>query len=198
MWLVKMVFIVGFCFTILYPLAVMLSRAFMSRADIFDNAVILVPRELTLDNIRYAAQMMNYGPTLWNTLWYALSTTVMQTLSTMMVGYGFARFRFRGSRVLFGLVVFTIILPPQLIMVPLYMHFRFFIFLESPGCSPALPGSICWIPLRRFTCFRWAVWGSKTAFSSICSANFSKMSPKKPKRQRWWTAPAHFGFFSGS
>lgn len=140
MWLVKMVFIVGFCFTILYPLAVMLSRAFMSRADIFDNAVILVPRELTLDNIRYAAQMMNYGPTLWNTLWYALSTTVMQTLSTMMVGYGFARFRFRGSRVLFGLVVFTIILPPQLIMVPLYMHFRFFDIFGIAGLLTGTSG----------------------------------------------------------
>ena len=140
LWLVKMILIIGFCFTILYPLVVMLSRAFMSKSDIFDNAVILIPRELTLDNVRYAMQMMNYWESLGNTLWYALSTTLLQTVSCMMVGYGFARFRFRGGRLLFALVVITIIIPPQLIMVPLYMHFRFFDFFGLFGAITGTAG----------------------------------------------------------
>ena len=140
LWLVKMIFIIGCCFTILYPLVVMLSRAFMSKADIFDNAVILIPRELTLDNVRYAMQMMNYWKSLGNTLWYALSTTLLQTASCLMVGYGFARFRFRGARLLFALVVFTIIIPPQLIMVPLYMHFRYFDFFGLFGAITGTSG----------------------------------------------------------
>ena len=40
----RWILLLGFCFTILYPLVIMLSRAFMGEADLFDNSVILVPR----------------------------------------------------------------------------------------------------------------------------------------------------------
>ncbi len=125
--------LIGSCFTILYPLIVMFSRALMSKDDIFSNAVLLIPASPTLQNIRYAMQTMDYWTSLRHTLWYALSTTVLQTLSCMAAGYGFARFRFRGSRLLFALVAFTIVIPPQLIMVPLYMHFQYFDFFGLFG-----------------------------------------------------------------
>lgn len=46
-----------------------------------------------------------------------------------MVGYGFARFRFAERELLFGILLFTIIVPMQTIIVPLYMKFRYFDFL---------------------------------------------------------------------
>ena len=42
--IVKAVFLLGFCFVILYPILMMVSKAFMERGDIFDNTVILIPR----------------------------------------------------------------------------------------------------------------------------------------------------------
>lgn len=124
--LVRWIFILGFCFTILYPLIVMISRAFMGVSDLFDNSVILIPREPTLDTFERAISLMDYWKALGLTFFLAAGTAVVQTAVCMMVGYGFARFRFRGQKLLFALVVFTIVIPPQLIMVPLYMHFRFF------------------------------------------------------------------------
>ena len=43
-----------------------------------------------------------------------------------MAGYGFARFRFRGKNVLFALLIFTIIVPVQTYMIPLYVEFKNF------------------------------------------------------------------------
>lgn len=124
--LVRWIFILGFCFTILYPLIVMVSRSFMGVNDLFDNSVILIPREPTLDTFNRAISLMDYWKALGLTVFLSVGTAVIQTAVCMMVGYGFARFQFRGQKLLFALVVFTIVIPPQLIMVPLYMHFRFF------------------------------------------------------------------------
>lgn len=124
--LIKAVFIIGFCFVILQPLVVMISKAFMGKADIFDNSVVFVPREFTLFNMEMAMDIMDYWKSLGNTLLLAGGTTLISTFTSMCVGYGLARFQFRGKNLIMGLVIFTIIIPPQLIMVPLYMRFRFF------------------------------------------------------------------------
>ena len=124
--LVKAVFIIGFCFVILQPLVVMISKAFMGKADIFDNSVVLVPREWTLFNMEMAIDIMDYWKSLGNTFLLAGVAALVTTFTSMCVGYGLARFDFRGRNLIMGLVIFTIIIPPQLIMVPLYMRFRFF------------------------------------------------------------------------
>lgn len=124
--LIKAIFIIGFCFVILQPIIVMISKAFMGLDDIFDNSVVFVPREFTLFNVEMAAELMDYWSSLGNTLMYSTITTILSTLSCMCVGYGLARFEFKAKNLIMGLVIFTIIIPPQLIMVPLYMRFRFF------------------------------------------------------------------------
>jgi multiple sugar transport system permease protein len=50
----------------------------------------------------------------------------MQLISCTVIGYGFARFRFKGRGVLFALVILTMIVPPQTLMIPLFLHFRYF------------------------------------------------------------------------
>lgn len=62
--IVKAVFLLGFCFVILYPILMMVSKAFMERGDIFDNTVILIPRNFTLQNfdIAHAADQLLGNP----------------------------------------------------------------------------------------------------------------------------------------
>ena len=50
----------------------------------------------------------------------------LQTFVCGLAGYGFARFRFRGRNLLFGLLLFTIIVPPQTYISQLFRLFRFF------------------------------------------------------------------------
>ena len=124
--LVKAVFLIGFSFIILYPVITMISKAFMQQQDVYDNTVLWMPRHFTLENIQFAYNSMGYLPALSNSLLVVAVTTLLQTLSCMLVGYGFARFRFRGKNLLFGLVVLTILVPPQQLMTQLYLYFKDF------------------------------------------------------------------------
>ncbi len=70
MWkLLRAFFLIGFCFVILYPVLMMLSKAFMSREDLYDRSVLLLlPRSFTLDNVKTAIKQLDYWSSLWNSL----------------------------------------------------------------------------------------------------------------------------------
>lgn len=124
--LIRSVFILGFCFIILYPVINMISKAFMNQVDVYDNTVIWIPKHFTFQNITFAFEGMNYPLAFLNSLVLTALVTLLQTCSCMVAGYGFARFEFPMKKLLFVFVVFTIIIPPQQLMVPLYLHFNKF------------------------------------------------------------------------
>lgn len=124
--LIKAFFLTGFCFVILYPIFTIISKSFMERMDIFDNTVILVPKHFTLQNYEIAIILSDFWNALKNTLVLSLLVMVLETASCLLVAYGLARFRFKLRGLFIALVVFTIIVPPQLILTPMYVQFRNF------------------------------------------------------------------------
>jgi multiple sugar transport system permease protein len=70
---------------------------------------------------------MNYLRALIETLAFALLFSLLNVVICSMVGYGFARFKFPGSNILFALAILTIVVPVHSYMVPLFMDFRFFL-----------------------------------------------------------------------
>ena len=121
------VVIVGVCYIILSPIFGIISRAIMHPDDLVNPLVFLIPRTFTMDNIRFALQYMVYWRTLAMTLGFAIGFSVLHVIVTSMVGYGFARFKFPGSGVLFAFVIVTIVVPVQSYMVPMFLNFRFFL-----------------------------------------------------------------------
>ena len=124
--IVRGVIIVGICFTILQPLFAKVSVSFMSERDLFDSSVKYVPKHFTLDNYGLAIKGMDYWKSLFRTFVLSGAVGFLQLCSCMLVAYGFARFRFPFKKLLFGCVILMLIVPPQIIMLPLFMHFRFF------------------------------------------------------------------------
>jgi len=60
--------------------------------------------------------------TWWrNTLVYAVAGTVLTLVSSFPVAYALARFRFRGRNLAMGVVIATMMLPPQVVIVPMYL-----------------------------------------------------------------------------
>lgn len=123
---IKSVFLIGFCYVILYPILTMISKSFMGREDIFDNTVILVPKHFTLQNFQIAIMLTDYFHTMLNTICLAAMVTVLETVSCLLVAYGLARFEFKLRSLFLVLVVFTIVIPPQMILTPMYVQFRMF------------------------------------------------------------------------
>lgn len=116
----------GLGFIILYPLIYMISCSFRERGDMNDPTVVWLPRHLTLSVLKETAQAMDFGRTLRNTIVLNLSCTVLQVGSCALTGYGFARFDFKGKKLLFAVVIMMILVPVQVISLPLFFRFRFF------------------------------------------------------------------------
>jgi len=124
--IVRAILITGFCFVILYPLFFKLSVSFKDRVDIYDSTVLWIPKHFTLDTIRIAFKALNYPKTALNSLFIAGISTLLQVISCSLAAFAFARLRFKGSGLLFGGVIFTIVVPVQTLMVTTYLNYRYF------------------------------------------------------------------------
>jgi len=116
----------GLCFIILYPLAVKVLVALKHKDDIFDRTIFLIPKHFTLENFKFAWQQMQYVHSFLDSIVITVPTSLLQMASCALAAYGFTRLKFFGSNVLFGFVIFSIIVPPQTIMIPSYLNYRFF------------------------------------------------------------------------
>ncbi len=106
----------------LAPFVYMLSRSVMSAKDLADYYnVKWLPRSFVFENYSYAFRILDYWRTLARSLVYAGLATLFQVVSCSFVAYGLARIKFRGSGILFGLVIFALIVPPQTIIVTQYV-----------------------------------------------------------------------------
>ena len=120
------VLLIGIVYVILAPVIGIISLSFMSSDDLFNPMVFVIPAQPTLYNVANALRLMNYWGTLRYTLFYALGMGLLHVLVASFVGYGFARYNFYGKNIVFVLVLFTIVVPAQAYMTPLFMQFRFF------------------------------------------------------------------------
>lgn len=122
----RFLIIFGLSFVILYPLIYMVSCAFRERSDMSDPTVMWIPRNYTLQIIKETVKAMDFGNTLLNTVVLNIGCSLVQVVSCAITGYGFARFKFKGKGILFGIVIMMILVPTQVISLPLYTQFRYF------------------------------------------------------------------------
>lgn len=135
---IRGILICGISFIIVYPLLIKLSSSFMMEMDMFDPTVQWIPRGITFLNYIRAFQGMRYPTTFMNSLGLALSVSILTLISCTMIAYGLARFDFKGRGLLFAIVIFSLVVPPQLMMIPMFLNFRFFNlfgFLAEPGLN---------------------------------------------------------------
>lgn len=114
----------GLSFVILYPLLYMLSMTFRPSEQIYDPTVIWVPKSLTLENLKNAWELMDYPNAFKLSMLANVVSAFLQIIVCSFAGYGFARFKFKGQKLFFMLVLFTIVIPSQIITTPTYMTFR--------------------------------------------------------------------------
>lgn len=109
--------LVGIVFV--YPFVWLVSASFKPRSDVFDNR--LIPETFTWDNYVQVWQEAPLALWLLNTAIVTVLAAVTVTISSAMVAWGFAYFRFRGRGFLFGLVLATMMLPGAVTMIPTFL-----------------------------------------------------------------------------
>jgi len=123
---IRGVLIAGICFVTVYPLLIKLHMSIMTEGDLYDSTVRFIPRNFTMENFKVAWELMVYPTASFNSLKVSLMVSILQVASCTIIGYGFARFNFAGKNLLFAMCIITLVVPPQTIMLPMYLHFRFF------------------------------------------------------------------------
>lgn len=126
----RFVLLVGVSYVILFPFFTKIASSFMSPSDIIDSTVKYIPKAPTLDIYKYIFLENHYFEAFARTLLLSAVCAVLQTFICSIIGYGFAKFKFRGSKILFALVLFSMIVPHQTLQLSMFMKFRYFDVLD--------------------------------------------------------------------
>lgn len=132
--------LIAISYIILYPLFAMISYSLQSRADVLDTSVTWIPKFGTFDTYKVAFEALDYPKALLNTVLVGLVSAALEIFSCAIAAYGFARFKFKGRGLLFGIVLFTAIVPVQILVIPLFLNYQYFGFGYIVNLLNLIPG----------------------------------------------------------
>lgn len=138
-WIVRYVLLVGVAYIVLFPFFSKIAASFMEKYDLADSSVKLIPKNFTVEIYRELWLKQDYIEAFMNTLGLSFATAIIQMFICSLIAYGFAKFKFKGNKLLFGLVVLTMIVPHRTIQSAMLSRFKsfdvlgIFGFLEGGG-----------------------------------------------------------------
>jgi multiple sugar transport system permease protein len=116
--------LVVIAFVYLYPLLFMFITSMKSPQDLLNPMVQWVPTGFYLENYIKAFRVLNYPQTFMASVLTSLLPSLIQAVVCSLVGYGLARYRFPGKRLIFLLMLATFIIPPQNTVLPQMLTYR--------------------------------------------------------------------------
>lgn len=115
-------FLLAIALGMLLPLIWLVSTAFKSpNENIFAFPPQWLPQEPTWANFQTVWQTHPFGQYLWNSTLVASLTVALNLLTSALAAYPLARLNFVGRDSLFALILATIMIPFQIVMIPLYI-----------------------------------------------------------------------------
>lgn len=118
----SVVFLLLFAVATLFPIYFMIISAFQPAEQSAAVSYSLIPQSFTLDSFKF---FFNYSPYsvrwLLNSLIVATTVTLANVVFAGMAGYAFAKVKFRGNKTIFWILLCTMMVPYQVIQVPLYI-----------------------------------------------------------------------------
>jgi multiple sugar transport system permease protein len=111
-------------FVYLYPLLFMFVTSLKSPTDLLNPMVQWIPTEFYAGNYQKAYQVLDYPNTLMSSILISFVPSLLQAIVCSLVGYGLARYEFRGKKLIFFLILATFIIPPQNTVIPQMLTYR--------------------------------------------------------------------------
>lgn len=192
---VRVIVLMGICFYILYPIIQKAMFSVMDKNDLYDSTVGLIPHNFTFNNITKVWNALNYPQAFVKTLFISFVMAVCQVASSTLVGYGFARYDFPFKNLLFGFVIFILLVPTSTIIIPMYLNFRFFdfaggIIYQITNHSINLIGTTWTFILLGVTCM-----GYKNGLYIYLIRQFYRGIPKELEEAAMLDGAGHFKTF---
>ncbi|MEH2949528.1 carbohydrate ABC transporter permease [Sporofaciens sp. JLR.KK001] len=105
----------------MYPMVWMFLTSFKSNAEIRTYRTKVLPVEWTLERYRSAFERAPVAGWFANSMFITICVTAAVILTSTLIGYVFAKYEFRGKKLLFVLLLATMMVPPQVTMIPRYL-----------------------------------------------------------------------------
>lgn len=110
--------------SMLYPFFAMVNLSFVKNDEIFSQAGKIFYSGLTLENYKNVFAEIPLSRYFFNSLLVATITTVGQVIFAALAGYAFARLKFPFRNLIFLIVLITMLVPPQVNIIPLFFLMR--------------------------------------------------------------------------
>jgi alpha-1,4-digalacturonate transport system permease protein len=121
-------YILAFFLVLLFlvPVVYIISSSFKPINELFSASPTFFPKRFTFDNFTAALARGNFLIYIGNSFLVAVSSTALAVVINTMSGYALAKFRFKGDTFIMILILSTIMLPLEVIMVPIFSVLRTF------------------------------------------------------------------------
>jgi multiple sugar transport system permease protein len=111
---------------IIIPFLWMLSTSVTPALEVFSWPPKLVPSQIKFSNYVEAVKVTDFFRYFLNSLFVTSTTTVIAVFINSLAGYSLAKLRFPGRKIIFLFILGTIMIPPQVTMIPVFIMFRNF------------------------------------------------------------------------
>ncbi|KIL39956.1 hypothetical protein SD70_17095 [Gordoniibacillus kamchatkensis] len=116
--------LIDLSFVFLYPFIYMVTTSLKTPPDLLDFTIKWIPTSMAWQNYAYGIVGLKYGEHFWNSAQTSAFSVIGQVLACSFVAYGFARIKFPGRETLFMLAMFTLLVPPQTVIIPLFIQYK--------------------------------------------------------------------------
>ncbi len=189
--ILRYVFLIAFSYILMYPIIYLVTHAFRAPIDVSDPTILWVPKNLSLDPLKEAVEMLKLPTSLWSTVKLELVGAIISTLTCGVAAYGMARFDFKGRKVLNFILILTILVPAAIVIIPNYLNFFDFNPLGLVGLYELIFGKLD-IGATSLLDTVWTFWlpaltgtGIRAGFYIYVYMQFYKGLPKELEEAAW-------------
>ena len=130
---VRFFFLLALSYVVLFQLFYMVSYSVRPATDEYNPGVVWIPSVFTMDNFNIAIETLDVYNAAWVSVWYSEVSALIEVFVCAVIAYGFARFEFKEKGIIFFLLLVTIIVPQQMLVVPMYLNYYEFDVLGIVG-----------------------------------------------------------------
>lgn len=105
----------------LFPFFWMISASFKAQGELFGSTLRLLPSRISLEHYRFAFTAVPLVRNLFNSIFIATTATFLSLFFSSLAGFAFAKYDFPGRRVLFSVLLGTLMLPKMVGIVPSFI-----------------------------------------------------------------------------
>ena len=119
------ILLIDFALVFFIPVLYMVSTSIKTPLDLVDSSVVWLPkRGVYLQNLTLGLEAVAFWKTSWFTIKVVAACTLGHIISGTLVGYALGRLKFVGKAFVFGLVIFTLVLPSQALLTSLTLFYQ--------------------------------------------------------------------------